>query len=259
MNPLSFASAEQLFLSVMITLPRLLALFLVAPFLSARLLTGPARNGVLLVFALFLTPLVGDMPPLSLGHTMLIIGKEALIGGLLGLGFGIFVWAIQSVGDLIDFQTGSANAAFFDPVGGHEGGPTGAFLGWLVITLFVAAGGLASMLGVVFDSYRLWPLHSFLPDIGRVLEEFTIRQGDTLFLWIVKLASPVVLVLVLVELGLGLINRVAPQLNVFVFSQPLKSLLATLMMMLFLFFVYDSLVEFLRPSNGVIQFLKNAL
>jgi type III secretion protein T len=129
----------------------------------------------------------------------------------------------------------------------------------LAITLFVAAGGLLAMLGVVVDSYRLWPLGSFLPDVGRVLEEFAIRQGDTLFLWIVKLAAPVLLVLVLVELGMGLVNRAAPQLNVFVFSQPLKSLLATLMLTLFLFFVYDSLVEFLRPSNGVIEFLRHAL
>ena len=58
---------------------------------------------------------------------------------------------------------------------------------------------------------------------------------------------------------MGLIGRVAPQLNVFVFSQPLKSLLATLMMILFLYFVYESLQTFLSPSNGVLEFLRLAL
>lgn len=256
---LTLEALESLFMSVMLTLPRLVAVFAVAPFLSGQLITGPTRNGLLLMLALFLSPVVGELPPLTMVQTLLLAAKESVIGLLLGLGFGIFIWAIQSVGDLIDFQTGAANAAFFDPVGGHEGGPTGGFLGWLAITLFVAAGGLLAMLGVVFDSYRLWPVASFLPDTGRVLEEFAIRQGDTLFLWIVKLAAPVILVLVLVELGMGLINRVAPQLNVFVFSQPLKSLLATLMMLLFLFFVYESLQDFLRPSNGVLQFLRGAL
>jgi type III secretion protein T len=111
----------------------------------------------------------------------------------------------------------------------------------------------------VVDSYRLWPVASFFPDLGKVLEEFAIRQGDTLFLWIVKLAAPVILVLVLVELGMGLISRIAPQLNVFVFAQPLKSLLATLMLMLFLFFLYESLQDFMRPSNGVLEFLRSAL
>ena len=112
---------------------------------------------------------------------------------------------------------------------------------------------------VIVDSYRLWPVGSFFPNVGAVLEQFAIRQGDTLFLWIVKLASPVIFVLLLVELGMGLVGRVAPQLNVFVISQPLKSLLAHLMMLLFVFFVYESLQEFLRPENGVLDFLRATL
>jgi len=250
---------ERLFTSTALMLPRLLSIFAVVPFLSGKMITGLARNGLLVLLALFMSPVAGELAPMPLGMWVLVSAKEALIGLLLGLGFGIFIWAIQSVGDLIDFQTGSGNASFFDPAAGHENGPTGEFLGWLVITLFVAAGGLLAMLGVIVDSYRLWPIASFFPDLGQVLEQFAVRQGDTLFLWIVKLASPVLLMLLLVELGMGLISRVAPQLNVFVFSQPLKSLLATLMMVLFLFFVYESLQEFLRPSNSVLEFLRLAL
>lgn len=258
-SALELANIEKFFSSVVLTLPRLFAIFAVVPFLSGGMMTGIVRNGLLLMLAIFMSPAAGAMPEVGIGTWVLIAGKEALIGLLLGLGFGIFIWAIQSVGDLIDFQTGSANASFFDPVAGHENGPTGEFLGWLVITLFVAAGGLLAMLGVIVDSYRLWPVGSFFPNVGAVLEQFAIRQGDTLFLWIVKLASPVIFVLLLVELGMGLISRVAPQLNVFVFSQPLKSLLAHLMMLLFVFFVYESLQEFLRPENSVLDFLRATL
>jgi type III secretion protein T len=257
--PLELAAFETLFMQAAMTMPRLVAIFAVVPFLSGRMITGAARMGLLLMLALFMSPIGGEMPSLSTGMWILIAAKEALIGTLLGLGFGIFIWAIQSVGDLIDFQTGSGNASFFDPIGGHENGPTGEFLGWLVIALFVAGGGLLALLGVIVDSYRLWPVASFFPDLGKVLQEFAIRQGDTLFLWIVKLASPVIVVLLVVELGIGLISRVAPQLNVFVFAQPIKSLLATLMLLLFLFFVYESLQQFLRPSNSVLEFLRLAL
>ena len=250
---------EKFFSAVVLTLPRLFAIFAVVPFLSGSMIGGTARNGLLLMLAIFMSPVAGDVPTVSLGTWVLIAGKEALIGLLLGLGFGIFIWAIQSVGDLIDFQTGSANASFFDPVAGHENGPTGEFLSWLAITLFVSAGGLLALLGVVVDSFRIWPVASFFPSVGAVLEQFAVRQGDTLFLWIVKLAAPVVFVLMLVDLGMGLINRAAPQLNVFVFSQPLKRLLASLMMLLFAFFVYESLQEFLRPGNGVLDFLRATL
>jgi len=46
---------------------------------------------------------------------------------------------------------------------------------------------------------------------------------------------------------------------VFVFSQPLKSLLANLMLLLFLYVLYESLREFLRPENGVLDFLRATL
>ena len=250
---------EHLFTPVALTMPRLLALFAVVPFLQSSLIGGMVRNGLLLMLAIFFSPLAADLPAAAPSAWVLIVLKEGLIGLLLGLGFGIFVWALQSVGTLIDFQTGSGNASFFDPVAGHDSGPTSQFLGWMVITLFVSSGGMLSLLGVVAESYRLWPVGSFLPDLGRVLESFAIREGDTLFHWIVKLAAPVLLVLMLVEIGAGLISRAAPQLNVFVFTQPLKSLLAILMMTLFLYFVYDSLRVFLNPGNGMLDFLRGTL
>jgi type III secretion protein T len=253
------ATLEALFTAVALAMPRLLAIFSIVPFFSGTMLTGAVRSGLLLMIALFISPVVGDVQPMSLITWGAIAAKEALIGLMLGLGFGVFIWAMQSVGDLIDFQTGSSNASFFDPVAGHENGPTGEFLGWLVICLFVSAGGLLAMLGVIVDSYRLWPVVSFFPDLGAVLQEFVVREGDTLFQWIVKLAAPVLFVLLLVELGMGLIGRVAPQLNVFVMAQPLKSLLAQLMIVLLLYVVYESLQSFLAPENGVLQFLRNAL
>ena len=253
------AAIEAMVAPVALTLPRLLAVFAVAPFFSGSLINGMTRNGLLLMLAIFMSPVAGEMPSMSIGHWVLIAGKEALIGLLLGLGFGIFIWAIQSVGDLIDLQTGSANAPFFEPVGGHQGGPTGQFLGWVVITLFMSVGGLLAMVGVIVDSFRIWPVASFFPNVGAVLEQFAVRQGDTLFLWTVKLAAPVIFVLLLAELGLGLIGRIAPHLNVFVFSQPLKSLLANLMLLLFLYVLYESLREFLRPENGVLDFLRATL
>lgn len=257
--PIELQAIESLLTPVALTLPRLLAVFVVTPFIAPELVGGLTRSALVLILAIFISPVTGDLPSLTFVSWLLIAVKETLIGVLLGLGFGIFVWAIQSVGDLIDFQTGSANAPFFDPVGGHEGGPTGGFLMRLVITLFVSSGGLLAMIGVIVDSFRIWPVGSFYPHVGQVIEQFAMQQGDTLFLWTVKLAAPVVFVLLLVEMGIGLIGRAAPQLNVFVFTQPLKSLLANLVLALFLYFLYDSLLEFLRPENGVLDFLRATL
>jgi type III secretion protein T len=260
MASLELAALESVASMVSLTAPRLVALFAVLPFFSGSMLPGMARNGLVLMLALFMAPLAGaESAPASLALWLAIAAKEALIGTLLGMSLGIFVWALQGVGELIDFQTGSGNAAMFDPVAGHQIGPTAQFLGWLVMILFISSGGLLALVGVIVDSYRLWPVASFFPKTGLVLEQFVVRQGDTLFQWTVKLAAPVICVLVLVEVGMGLISRVAPQLNVFVLAQPLKSLLAHLMLLLCLYLVYASLQDFLRPDNGVIDFLRAAL
>lgn len=252
------AALEAALTGAAVMLPRTAAVLIVAPFFDPRVVPGFVRAGLAGLLALFLAPMASALGPMSLGTWIVVVLKEAFIGVLLGLAFGIFVWAIESVGDLIDFQTGAGNAAFFDPVAGHESGPTGDFLRHLAIALFVSAGGLVLLVGALVESFQWWPVASLLPDAGAVLADYTIRQGDTLFTWIVKLATPVLLVLLLVDLGMGLIGRAAPQLNVFISAQALKSLLSVLMLALFLFFVYESLQQFLQPSNGVLRFLRQA-
>ena len=244
---------------IVLALPRLLAAFLVLPYFAGSAVSGVVRNGLVLVLAAFIAPAVpvADLP--GAGPWLLIVGKESLIGLLLGLGFGVFFWALQCAGGLIDFQSGTANAAFFDPVAGHEIGPTGDLLFRLAVTLFVSAGGLLGLVGALFESYRLWPVTSYFPDAGAVLQAFAVREGDAILAWIMKLAAPVVFVLVLVDLGVGLVGRAAPQLNVFVVAQPLKGLLAILVLALVLHIVYAGLQDFLRPDNSVLQFLRHVL
>jgi type III secretion protein T len=234
---------------------------MIVPVFSQKVLTGLARNGFVFVLALFVSPSVdvGALIDIPLPLWIVLIAKEALIGILFGFAFSAMLWAIENVGNLIDFQTGSNNSSFFDPVSGNPSGPTGAFLSFLALVLFVTGGGLREMLGLFFDSYRVWPIGALAPNLGAVLEQFAVREmGDTMS-WTVKLATPVILVLLLVEMGIGLISRAVPQLNVFVFSQPIKSALAMLMMALFLYFVYTSLIGFVGPDGMLFGLMRAAL
>lgn len=239
--------------------PRVAALFTVLPFFSGQMFTGLVRGGVIVMLAMFLAPAAGPLPEPGLANVVLIAAKEALIGAMLGLGFGVLIWAVQSMGDLIDIQTGSSSAEFFDPVGGHQGGRMGELLGWLVVTLFVTAGGMLALVQALIDSFQLWPVASFVPRFDRVLELFAIHQGDTLLQWVVKLALPVVMVLLLADIGIGLVGRAAPQLDIFVFALPVKQLLALLMLILLMFYLYESLQVFLHPDNSVLRFLRGAI
>jgi type III secretion protein T len=254
----NLSTLESTFRSLLMVMPRLAPIFFILPIFSGDAVAGLVRNGFIMVLALFIAPVVaaGVATPMAPFMWVGLAAKEALIGVLLGFAFSAFLWAIENAGHLIDFQTGSANAQFFDPVSGHEGGPTSGFLTYLAMALFMAGGGFQAMLALIFESYRLWPVASFFPNVGAGLDQFALKETDSIMSLTMKLAAPVLLVLIVVELGIGLINRVVPQLNVFSFSWPVKSSLATLMMALFLYFVYESLRSFLNPDSGILEFLR---
>lgn len=261
MTPESFAMVYRSVQPAIVVLPRLLPILLIVPVFSSTVLPGLVRNGVLAIVALFISPSfdmasLASLPPLM---WVILVAKEALIGILLAFGFSAVLWAIAAAGALIDFQTGSGNAAFFDPIAEHEGGPTSGFLNLLAITLFVSGDGLNLLLGALFESYKLWPIPSFTPRFEEALLPFLEHSVTSIMSWTVRLAAPVVIVLVLVEFGLGLIGRAMPQLNVFVMSQPVKSALAVLMMALFLSFVYASLHGYLGPDNDLFGILRMML
>ena len=94
MDTIELSAFQDWFMPVALTLPRLLAVFTTVPFLSGNLMSGQVRNGFVLVLAIFISPAASDLPVLTLGGWVLIAVKEAFIGMLLGLGFGIFVWAV---------------------------------------------------------------------------------------------------------------------------------------------------------------------
>ena len=67
MQAAELSSIEAMFAPIALTLPRLLAVFAVAPFFSGNLINGMTRNGLVLMLAIFMSPVAGDMPPLALG------------------------------------------------------------------------------------------------------------------------------------------------------------------------------------------------
>ncbi|WP_242538504.1 type III secretion system export apparatus subunit SctT [Trinickia acidisoli] len=244
-----------------VVLPRVMPIMMIVPAFSSTILTGLVRNGFMAVIILFVGPAM-DMSTLQ-GLAPLVwvglVAKEALIGILLGYAFGAVMWAIATAGALIDFQTGASNQSFFDPIAQYETGPCAGFLNLLAITLFVTSGGINLLLSALFASYRLWPVASFAPKFSAALLPFVAHSVASIMMWTVKLAAPVVMVLVLVELGFGLVSRAMPQLNVFLMSQAVKGAVAVLMMALFLPFVYGTLHTYLGPDNTLLDLLKSML
>jgi type III secretion protein T len=232
--------------------PRALAMLYVLPLFPQQSFPLLVRNGIALALLAGVYPmLAAHMPPPSwstpewLSYTL----KESFIGFVIGYSIGALFWAMESVGALIDNQAGMNNANIFDPFGGHQGGPYAAFVMQLAVVTFVLLGGLPLLAALLYESFTLWPMRSFVPTLGEGYKDLALQGFALEASLVIKLVAPILIVLVVIEMGIGLINRVASELNAFYFSIPIKAVTAALLVALLLSFWVDVLRDGVRQLS----------
>ncbi len=241
---------------------RILTALLVAPLFPTTIFPGLLRNTVIVSLSLAVYPhAAANLPVGALDgvELLVLVGKEVLVGGLVGLSIAVLVHAFESVGALIDLQTGMSNALLYDPFGEHSDGPMSSLMVRLAVTFFVVGGGLYVLVSLLFESFRVWPIASFHPTIDVRLADFATAQLGALSRLVVRVATPVVLVLAIVDLCFGLINRVVPQLNVFFFTMPIKGILAAMMVALFLSYLAETVAAQVASMSPLVDRLAPAL
>lgn len=241
---MSIQDLQQLLLAYTLLLPRILCCFVVMPILSKQMLGGGlVRNGVACSLALFIYPAVaGTLPATLTGLELaLVIGFVATIP----------FWAIEATGFIIDNQRGASIASTLNPTLGSQTSPTGLLLTQTLITLFFSGGAFLMLLGALFQSYVSWPVATFFPYVGEQWVVFFYSQFSQLLSLCVLLAAPLLIAMFLAEFGLALISRFAPSLNVFILAMPIKSIIASFLLVIYLNVLmthaYDSLLLALDP------------
>lgn len=231
----------QLIAPLLLAMPRTLAAVSIAPLFPSALFPTLLRNTVAISLALGLYPHLAGRMPDALGAMgwLVLIAKEIFIGALIGIAVAILVWVFESVGSIIDVQVGYGNASLFDPFGGHHAGPVSGLMSRLAIVLFVLGGGLQVLTSLLYESFQLWPVGSYYPTIGQWTADFAIDTMGSIAQLFVRLVAPVLLLLVMIDLGFGLVGRVVPQLNVFYFTMPIKGAVAALMIALYVAHLAD--------------------
>ncbi|EMB9227684.1 type III secretion system export apparatus subunit SctT [Vibrio harveyi] len=235
---MSYDDLHQALFLYSLTLPRLMACFIFLPILNKQTLGGTmVRNGVLCSLALFIFPMINqqDLPAETDGiWLMIILGKEVLLGLLIGFVAAIPFWAIEAAGFLVDNQRGAAMASMFNPTLGSQSTPTAVLLTQTLITLFFSGGGFVAFVYALFNSYASWPVISFFPSVTEEWVHFFYAQFEQLMWLGVLMSAPLVLAMFLAEFGLALISRFAPQLNVFFLAMPIKSAIASVLLIVYL-------------------------
>ena len=168
-----------------------------------------------------------------------VILKEVLIGLAIGLSVSVVLWAVEAAGFFIDNQRGAAMASSLNPMSGEQTSPLGILLAQMVAVLLFSSGLFAQFLVVLFTTYKVWPVWSFFPALNPAAPQMFLGWLDFLMKATVVLSAPVFIAMFLSELGLALVSRFAPQLQVFFLAMPVKSAVGIFMLILYVPFFID--------------------
>ncbi len=221
--------------------PRLFMIVQILPFMAGSILTGQLR--VVLVFALYLVLhpyLMAQLPHNQIVNLSLIwrymalIIKEGFIGFIIGYLGGILFWMIEGVGLFIDNQRGAAMAAQTDPLSGNQTSPLGSFLFQSLVYLFFSSSTFILFLDLIYKTYEFWPVHQAFPLNWKIhVPEVFAQQVDWLMNYMMLLSGPIAVSCLLTDISLGLINRFASQLNVYILAMPIKSAVAAFLLLFY--------------------------
>lgn len=200
---------------------RALALLASLPVFSQRAVPMRVKIGLALFISLAAQPSLPAMPVIALDspQAVLVIVQQLLVGVTLGFAVRIVFAAVELGGELIGLQMGLNFAGFFDPATASQGTASGRFFGTLVAFLFVLSNGHLAVIAALVRSFEVFAVGD---EPFAFLRQMQPQQwGAEVFelgLWI---ALPLVGMLLFVNLVLGVISRVAPQISVFSVGFPI--------------------------------------
>lgn len=252
-----FAVGYSYVVAMALAMARATGMVIILPIFVRTGITGILRSGVVIGMTLPLVPYVmtqiagaGEPGMLLL---MGVILKEGFIGFLLGLAFGIPFWGIEAAGDVVDFQRGLIGASIADPSQTSEASVTGTFLVLTMITLFFIVGGMMIAIEALYQTYAIWPIFDFTPELSIESAAALFRLIDDVMRLAFVIAGPIMIAMFLGDAVLAAITRFAPQLNVFVLSMGIKSAIFVAMMPIYAVFIFDYVGDAFTPLYDVAE------
>jgi flagellar biosynthetic protein FliR len=224
----------------MLIFARVGSILMLMPALGEMVIPARMRLGFALMFSLVLFPLVAPTLPVLPNDVMPVLVyllHELAIGLILGAITRLVTMAAAVAGSVIAFQTGLSGAQGADPVnGGSQGALIGAFLSMLGVALIFATDLHHVALMAIRDSYMIFSPRD--PLMFGDAAQMAIQSAASAFVIGVQMSAPFIVLGLVFYLGMGILGRMMPQLQVFFVAMPatiwvgliLLGLLLTMMM-----------------------------
>ncbi|OHD66833.1 MAG: flagellar biosynthetic protein FliR [Spirochaetes bacterium RBG_13_51_14] len=221
----------QVFLLIMM---RMNAMIIIAPFFSSDLIPFRIKALISFLITLVIFPMVaakGYRLPGDMGGYLLMVLQEVSIGLFLGFLVSVIFAAFQLSGQYLSVQVGFGISEVLDPIGQVSVPLEGQFKNLIGLLVLLAMNGHHMMIQGVYRSYELAPIMSANKVFLGGLLKYLLYTFSGMFVVALKIALPVVAIVFLVEVSLGVLARVAPQMNIMMLGFPFKIAISYLVML----------------------------
>ncbi len=223
-----------IFLSILL---RLSIILFMLPIFSASELPSVVKALAVVAFSAMLFPVVrrNIQPlPLELAAFGSVIMGELIYGILFATCMLAIFSAFELAGELIGFEMGFGFSQAVNPQSGTRFSVLAVWTQLLATLIFLSVNGHHLILKTLVESFKLVPVGSFTIDPA-IFTRMLIISG-TMFILAMKLAAPVLAVLILTQIGFGLMSKFAPQVNILATGFPLTITLGLLFFSITLIF-----------------------
>lgn len=200
---------------------RLLALFSTAPVFNEAVVDRKVKIGLTLAVTFLMLPSLPESHIMIFSLDGVLTGlRQVLIGLAVGLAMQMIFVAVRHSGEIIGLQMGLSFATFYDP-GGKQNMPVVArLLNTLVTLLFLVFNGHRYLIEVMAESFIVLPVSAEPSGAGSLMA--VVQSAGLIFKCGMMLGLPVVALLLCLNMTLGLLNRLTPQLSIFVIGFPIS-------------------------------------
>lgn len=231
--------------------------FVNMPTIGENFINVKTRLLFALSFCLIIAPLVKPITPALPKEVSVLVSMvlaEMLVGFFLGMILRIYLEILSISGTIIAFHIGFSSATLLNPSFQEQGSVLSAFLVFVAIFVIYATRLHYLMIEAAFNTYNVFPIGQF-PVIGDMANFMTTIVAQS-FMIAVKISTPFIVSIVAFYVVLGVISKLAPQIQIFFISLPLQIIfgmfiLSITLSSIFLYYLnqYSHLIANILPSQ----------
>ncbi|MEG2081655.1 MAG: flagellar biosynthetic protein FliR [Oscillospiraceae bacterium] len=212
------------------------------PIFARKNVPNIVKSALVLVLSVFLYVTIPfEVPRITTTiEYMVLISKEFIVGFVIGYIVSLFGYVIILGGEMIDFQIGIAMAKVFDPQTNMQVALSSGFYNITYMLLFLGINGHITLIKIFLTTAKILPFGNII--VGTDLPDYILQIFCDCTVLAVKFAMPIVAVGIMVEMGVGILMKLIPQINVFVLNIQIKLIVGLIGMIA----IYYPLADFLE-------------